>query len=456
MKKDINLDTLAIDFIGDIFPLLQEFCEMRSDKVSLRKKLHKEIKKENEEQIDHYSYYSEIKKSNDSIKSQVHLQNALFTYLYSIYEKHLDELVKFSIRKDTSVRGRYFQLYSDFLKDSDLKLHPNFINLSKVKQTEFILEHLSSIKKQMVDLNREQFLFDIPDKIMWKDKNLKFNLTEIRARRNLITHRKAIFDKRYVVDIKNSVKKSKKVEDPKTTIAFYVRRNLYPKIQSLDELTKKNFPVRNDIRYFFHVLETIINIYSTVWNYTSKSSNLTSTIGYELNKLYLAFPAYQMIIKYGEKILKNYKEIYPKKISPIFNVNYLLTIKLQEDASIDLIKKVKKDIKASRFDSEELPKIKQFLSHEQSLQKSSRLDKDDSIQSLNNINPAKDKSYIFYQMAIAVSMGRSKDCINLLKKADVVPSMVDWPLFKLLFKDQKLFKDAFESQLKKTKKKHKL
>ena len=209
---------------------------MRSDKVSLRKKLHKEILKENEEQIDHHSYYSEIKKSNDSIKSQVHLQNALFTYLYSIYEKHLDELVKFSIRKDTSVRGRYFQLYSDFLKDSDLKLHPNFINLSKVKQTEFILEHLSSIKKQMVDLKREQFLFDIPDKIMWKDKNLKFNLTEIRARRNLITHRKAIFDKRYVVDIKNSVKKSKKVEDPKTTIAFYVRRNLYPKIQRLDPL----------------------------------------------------------------------------------------------------------------------------------------------------------------------------------------------------------------------------
>ena len=163
-----------------------------------------------------------------------------------------------------------------------------------------------------------------------------------------------------------------------------------------------------------------------------------------------------MFIEYGEKILKNYKEIYPKKMDSIFSVNYLLTIKLKEIASIDLIKKVKKDIKASRFDSEELPKIKKFLSHKQSLQKSPHLDKDDLIQSLKNIDPAKDKLYIFYQMAIAVSLGRSKDCINLLKKAEVFPNMVDWPLFKLLFKDQKLFKDAFESQLKKTKKKRKL
>ena len=211
MKKIINFETLADDFIEDIFALLQEFVEILNDKESLRKKLRKEIHKNNGEQIDNYYNYNEIKKSNDSIKSQIHLQNALFTYLYSTYEKHIDELVKFSVRKDSSVRFNFFNLYKKYLKDSNSNIPSDFINLSKSKQAEYILEPLRDVKTKMDDINREQFLFDIPDKIMWRDKNLKFNIVEIRARRNLITHRKAVFDKQYVSDIKHSVTKSKKL-----------------------------------------------------------------------------------------------------------------------------------------------------------------------------------------------------------------------------------------------------
>lgn len=453
MKKDINFETLADDFIEDIFALLQEFVEIRNDKESLRKKLRKEIHKNNGEQID--NYYNEIKKSNDSIKSQIHLQNALFTYLYSTYEKHIDELVKFSIRKDSSVRLNYFNLYKTYLKDSNSNIPSDFINFSKSKQAEHILEPLRTVKTKMDDINREQFLFDIPDKIMWRDKNLKFNIVEIRARRNLITHRKAVFDKQYVSDIKHSVTKSKKVDDPKKSIEAYVQKGLYPKIKDLEELlTKENIEVRNGFYYFFHVFKNILYIYSTVWNYVTKSPHLTSCITYELNKLFLAFPN-RKYLNFAELTSRNYKKIYPKTITPVFVVNYLLSIELMDISILGLIKNIKKDIKASHFEPKLLPKMKKILSNLQSLQKEPHLEKEDMIQFLKNIDPTEDENYIYYQMTIAISERKSKDCISLLKKADIHPHMEQWPLFQLLFKKQKLFKDAFEKQLKKTQKKHK-
>lgn len=456
MKKIINFETLADDFIEDIFALLQEFVEILNDKESLRKKLRKEIHKNNGEQIDNYYNYNEIKKSNDSIKSQIHLQNALFTYLYSTYEKHIDELVKFSVRKDSSVRFNFFNLYKKYLKDSNSNIPSDFINLSKSKQAEYILEPLRDVKTKMDDINREQFLFDIPDKIMWRDKNLKFNIVEIRARRNLITHRKAVFDKQYVSDIKHSVTKSKKVDDPKKSIEAYVKQGLYPKIKDLDGLlSKENIEVRNSFYYFFHVFKNILYIYSTVWNYVTKSPHLTSCITYELNKLFLAFPN-RKYLNFAELTSRNYKKIYPKTITPFFVVNYLLSIELMDISILGFIKIIKKDIKASRFEPKlELPKMKKDLSKLQSLQKKPHLEKEDMIQFLKNIDPNEDENYTYYQMTIAISEGRSKDCISLLKKADIIPPMEQWPLFQLLFKKQKLFKDAFEKQLKKTQKKHK-
>ena len=75
-------------------------------------------------------------------------------------------------------------------------------------------------------------------------------------------------------------------------------------------------------------------------------------------------------------------------------------------------------------------------------------------QTFSKIDPFKSPKLLFVERSDILE-GKSKDCISLLKKADILPPMEQWPLFQLLFKKQKLFKDAFEKQLKKTQKKHK-
>jgi len=440
MKKN-SYDNLADLFIEDIFLLIKDFIEIDKKKEKevgkIRKQLSKEAKSDNADEWFFNSNFERIQKYGGVRDSRIHFQNAMFTYLFALYEKHINELIKFSIKSDKSIRKRYLDLYLRYLKKDNKDISAAFLNLSKQKQTEHMLDFLRNVKYEMEDLKREQFLFKVPEKTFWFFKDLKFHFTEIRARRNLIVHRNNIFDNEYVEKM-NQIEISKKANNPKATFNNYVKNGLYPKINNFDDFLKKEYKVVCNFSYFYHTFNILLRLYLTISNQVAMSPSIINMTSVKLNNLFLNQHQGFNFLMDGLDLLNHYERNYPDVLkndsieAVIFlKGNKLITINIWLSHFEDSIKSIKSK------------KLKNFW-----LKFCNVITKEKETL----VKFFKEKKEPIYKIIVALSENRISDCTKLIKQVDVYAQMREWPLFFELFKN-KTFSDAFDSQLKKSSKK---
>ena len=99
-KKNIEKEfkVLGIRFLDDMYSLVKDFIDISGEK---NKKTEEAIKsgkkKESITKLDRFNIYKEIKTTKS-------FQYAMFTYLYSTYEKHVSELIEYSYLNNKNVQ----------------------------------------------------------------------------------------------------------------------------------------------------------------------------------------------------------------------------------------------------------------------------------------------------------------------------------------------------------------
>lgn len=421
MDKENAYLKLQDEFLDDIFLLLEDFIAIdKTNSQTLRKKRKQFLKHASD---DEFGIMSEIMDDfSDKSRSSKHFQRAMFTYLFALYEKHINELIIHAIRNEKSVKEKYDNFYEKYAQATGKSFWREIASLSKKKQTEFVLANYKDVKEKsgLPDLYWQQALFDISDGILFKNKRLKFTFTEIRARRNLIIHRKNSFDNEYVEKMKQIIK-SKKVEDPKETIQYYYKREIKD-ISNLDDLLIKDHGVYCGFHYISRTVKVFIDLYLMIIDKVSNSTNMVNNVSVHLNYLYFkttllsfAFDSLGFLSKKlrhkPDEIEKNYK-----KGNYLLSTNIILKVLKKEKTVSENIKKVLLKLEKDKIELENF-----FRS------------KEDPI----------------YRILLAVSEDRQKDCLKILKEfpiKDLTPQMRKWPLFYELFTD-KAFKKVFDKRL---------
>jgi hypothetical protein len=161
---------------------------------------------------------------------------------------------------------------------------------------------------------------------MWKEKTLKYDFSEIRARRNLLTHRGLNFDREYVDAINRSVTASKNSINPRDRTEYFLENKLFTFINLHNELSNdlsslvssvKPIPVSISSRYFNFSFGCLLKIYIKLLVFATKSDSLITHISHDLMCLGSKFKTAKLfqlsidiiddyIFYYGEDSLHDY------------------------------------------------------------------------------------------------------------------------------------------------------
>jgi len=169
---------------------------------------------------------------------------AIFNYMNSIFERSINNLLKFAISTNDDVRRIYLAKFIDY--DNELIgrggksiRDANYEFASPEDKLDIQLGYFDNIISLIP--SAWQTLLTIPDSVMWDDKNLKFDYSELRARRHLLTHRGVIYDQKYVDEVKRNTTKSKKGGDPKERFTYFNKYLFftYSDLNTLDDLVGK-------------------------------------------------------------------------------------------------------------------------------------------------------------------------------------------------------------------------
>jgi hypothetical protein len=126
---------------------------------------------------------------------------------------------------------------------------------------------------------------------MWKDNTLKFDMSEIRARRNLLTHRGTCFDNDYVETLLYSSNTSKKNINPQERIKYFFEKRLFTTPKHEELLTDDIFslvriddpiPVVINERYFIFSFGCLLKLYLKIWSHVTNKDVLTTNTMHEL------------------------------------------------------------------------------------------------------------------------------------------------------------------------------
>ena len=315
-KTEVDFNSLSHIFREEMSALVVDFYEITEVKTENITKI---IKNNSDPQFNKLSSDDYINFKDENTK---HLQfrYAMFNYMYSIFEKHINELFKLSIKKNSKIRERYVTKFIELdklrveNKQNSIR-NTEYETATATKKINIQLKFIKEITYLLPPLHNWQYFYDISDEVMWANEDLKFDFTEMRARRNLLTHRGTKYDEEYVENIQMSVKKSKKISDPTKRVEQYHERKFFAfgniKRKNLFDLINKNTPINIRISdsYFTHCFFLLINIYFVLWNNATKSNNLSINFSHELMEL-------------GKKLKNSNFYFVAKSMTYNFLVNY--------------------------------------------------------------------------------------------------------------------------------------
>ena len=342
------------EFNHSMFALLTDYLDIAPEKskeiYDLVDKVKSKTKKENEK-YDHYKDYM------DKSKKFSQFQYAMFNFMNSIFERSMNDLLKFAIRSKKDIKNIFIKKFIDYEDKQDKKIRDaNYENLTNKQRLAFQLNYY----EQIITLKPDnwQFLLNIPNEIMWASKKLKFEYTELRARRHLLTHRGYFFDKKYVEDIKNTIKKSKNSEDPKKLFDLFHRNkyftNTRDELDVLDDLVKpKPYRVYMTRFYFINAFTCLFRLFHMVQCYLSLDENSLTT-GAQVELLNVAVNYKDPILLRFTKVLCNdLVKIENKKKHNYAMCNYLIScIETRKFAKL-----IEKDYKKAKYEEEYLNSI---------------------------------------------------------------------------------------------------
>jgi len=253
-----EVSMISSEFNRSMISLISDFLEIAPEKVQEIKELRepnikvKDKVKEQSEALIHVRNYM------DKSTRYSQFKYAMFNYMNSIFERSINNLLKLAISSNKDIRKIYIQKFIEYDKQLSEK------NAKTIRDANY--ECASDKEKLKIQLNyfdqiislkpdNWQFLLNIPNEVLWSDKKLKFQFTELRARRHLLTHRGPIYDNKYIDEIKYSVLKSKNTDDPKEIFKILFNKGYFanPKknLDSIDKLAGKNEIFVSMVRDYF-------------------------------------------------------------------------------------------------------------------------------------------------------------------------------------------------------------
>ncbi|MDC0576249.1 hypothetical protein OAO51_06095 [Nitrosomonadaceae bacterium] len=332
VSDNTNFDEIGRSFSTEMFALATDFYEINVDKG---KAWHKEF--QDLDDSSHIDHQKRKRLYNDSLKhSQFRI--AMFNYMHSIFERHVNELLKLSIKKDKIVRGRYIHKFIEIDNDR-VRNNQVFIRNAKFdamednEKNEIYLQHLKAVTETIPPLFNWQYFYDISDKHMFRDENLKFDYNEIRNRRNLLTHRGDIFDKHYVDKILQ-INKSRSAADPNKRIKDFFRRGYFGSSVKQREKEDLNALISNKRTqaniahpYFFHSFRVLFSIYLKLWAHATKSDNLLIQVTHDLLFYSRKYKIYDFVVFSFRFLQDFYMDFGRGQATDFLKANHLLTFR---------------------------------------------------------------------------------------------------------------------------------
>lgn len=373
-KKTETFESIAVSFEDEMTALIDDFYQISDIKIE---NIDKILKKRKDKDDGKFSYENYINFKDENIK-HVHFRFAMFNYLNSLFEKHINELLRFSIKNNTKVREQFLIKFIDLDKKQVEKNLPSlrdmqYEKMSLSKKTEFQMNYFKDISNSLPPLNNWEYFFNIPESRMWANKNLKFDYTEMRARRNLLTHRGSFYDQDYIDNIITTVKKSKKTLDPTKRFMDYHEMGFFLssdyELKTLEDLVNKIKPkfVTISVPYFTHCFNTLIKIYFTAYNHATMSDTFAINIVHKLLVLSrrLKNPMFYFEARsLAYDFLKNYSS--KNDGNDYLKANYLLAIreinKFRKKRNLD-IKKTEFEIEFIEYFNSKHEPLYQLLIH---------------------------------------------------------------------------------------------
>ena len=341
-SKEVNFE-LGDAFIKDFSSLMDDFDSITRDKIENIVSYRKEFD-EVDGRVERIDIFKKM--SQENLKHH-QFRVAMFNYLNSIFERHINKLIEQSIISNKLFREKCLNKLIEYDEEKIKKNEKTIRNFkwesaSKNEKNQILIKNFKELFYKFTPILGWQFFFGVEDDLMWSDKNLRLDFTEIRARRNLLTHRGSSYDREYVDNIQH-VTKSKNVFDPQKRISELFAKGYFilgkfdaEKHNNLLKLIdEKNTKVPITNAYFFHTFSVFTRIYCKLWNKVTNSSDLNSQLTHELLVLghktgSIAFPRLALIISN-----EFYEFFFTQKAdNTLFKVNYLLLVKeLQRNTS---------------------------------------------------------------------------------------------------------------------------
>jgi len=338
---------LSQDFLTDVKNIIEDFYEITSEKNKNIKKSNEELKKDLElvkdEFEDFSTKYSLFKKVRGESLKNHHFRFAIFNYLVSTFERHVNLLIEKSIIHKSEVRTIILQKFIEYdeskIRNGEKSIRSSKWELMNKEEKDLILiRHIKDIIRQtnLPPIQTYKLFFNVTDKKMFVNKNLWFDYVEIRSRRNLLTHRGTNFDNEYVESLLNSVTKSKNVENPEERINTFFQRGYFTfekfkdkETYSLELLLKneKKSLVKISDRYFFHTFVVLFRIYFTLFQHVKNDDDFIVNSSHDFLVLgrktkIVFFPL--MVIELTHIYQEKYK--LDEDLDIRLKVNYLLAI----------------------------------------------------------------------------------------------------------------------------------
>lgn len=274
------------DFIFSMFNLIEDFNEISPER-------HKDVitSLTNTEKKGKPNRHEVINFFNKKTKFE-QIQFAMFNYMNSVFERNVNNCLKYAISNNDDVNSIYISKFIDYEKTLSKPIRDsNYEKASDQERTQIRMRYFDQIISLIP--SNWQMLLNIPDSLMWDNKYFKYQFTELRARRNLLTHRGSRYDEKYVNEIKNSISKSKKSVDLDDGFSFYCDKGFfgYSKndLKDIDSLHLDEKTVIMRPLYILTVFELLLKSFNLIRLFSDKKTSITTSLQVKLINLGIQF-----------------------------------------------------------------------------------------------------------------------------------------------------------------------
>lgn len=349
------------NFIDEFLALLTDFYEISNDKNEATKNTISELR-QLAPNISDLTHDQARHLMHDNLKHN-QFRIAMFNYMNAIFERNIHSLLKFSIINNEDIKKRYLEKFieieSERIQQGQKAIrNATFELMNSEEKLKIYLSFFKEVIGTLPPLLNYQHFFNIPDKAMWKEKSLKFDFNEIRARRNLLTHRGIHFDKDYADTVTRSVTTSKNSVNPQSRIEYFFKNNLFTFPKFNGQLTENLYslvnertqiPVAVTYNYFIFSFCCLLRIYITAWSFAANSDELIISASHDLMNFGFKVKT-KRLTQLAITIIEDYLDNFGKEKSQDYlKANYILGWR---DVHNSLMKSKKKIKTPSSYETE--------------------------------------------------------------------------------------------------------